>query len=87
MTPSLAHLLQTFMLHRLVDLGLDDSELADRLRDEMDVTGRALSKELSDQVNAVGARLNAERDLKVAVTTERIEELDRLLQHLARQKT
>lgn len=83
MSPQLEYLNLTVLLHRLVSLGLGDSELADQLRDEMDPLWRQLTEAQIRAVGEVGARLNAERDIQTAVTTERIEELDRMLQHLA----
>jgi len=85
MAPKFEYLQYWFMLHRLIDLGMDDgiSPLADELRDEMDRLQRELTTEDAEQVDAVSSRLNAERDVATAQNTGRIVELDYVLRWLA----
>lgn len=72
-----------FMLHRLEDLGLGDSDLAEGLREEMDRLQRMLDAEAIRQVDAVSSALNAERDVVTAERTGRVKELDETLRWLA----
>lgn len=83
MTPKFEYLQCWFMLHRLVDLGQEDSALADELRDEMEHLGRKLPAEAVEQVDAISGLLNAERDGVTADLTGRTVELNTLLKWLA----
>jgi hypothetical protein len=82
LTRELEYLLHLFMLHRLIDLGLDN-DLAETIREEMDPVWRSMNVEQVQRLDQVSARLNAKRDIDTAIMTERITELDSIMQHLA----
>ena len=83
MAPKFEYLQCWFMLHRLVDLGQGESDLADELRDELDHLGWNLPREEKIQVGAISLLLNAERDGVTADLTGRTTELATILKWLA----
>lgn len=83
MAPQIEYLQCWFMLHRLVDLGQDGSDLADGLREEMERLAGELSDQAVDQVDAISGLLNAERDGATADMTGRTVELNMILKWLA----
>ena len=83
MSPKCEYLCCWFMLHRLADIGQDESDLADELREEMEYLANRLPHKTIVQMGSVSAALNAERDVITAERTGRVKELDGTLRWLA----
>ena len=64
MSNRLLYLSLWLMLHRLIDLGLNDHPLAEEVREEMELVGYHLLSEEDRDLDEISVLLHAEREAK-----------------------